>query len=79
MKEHFNSIHDGKNQPFPCQKCVVGFTKNSDLQRHISSVHEGREFVNMIELRLVHNYEKLFLLQEDICGWYLSIFKRQRF
>ena len=76
MKEHFNSIHDGKNQPFPCPKCVVGFTKNSDLQRHISSVHEGKEFVNMNDLRSIHNY---FFYSKILDGTYLSIFKRERF
>ena len=43
IKKHFSSIHDGKNQPFPCSKCDFGFLTNSELQKHLASKHEGKK------------------------------------
>ena len=41
MERHFEEVHNGQ-KPHKCPQCEECFTEIASVQRHISSVHEGR-------------------------------------
>ena len=46
MDTHELCVHNGERS-FKCDICNGGFTSKKDLNRHISSVHEGKRPLNV--------------------------------